>query len=213
MAVRTLVFVPGWGFDANFWMPVAEHLPEFARVFIDFGFYGAPPQMPKVPGALVVAHSMGFPWALANMPRPWVGAVAVNGFPRFTRSSDFVSGVAPRTIERMLTRFPQAPAEVLTQFLSRCGVESPRIEGFSSERLGEMLTWLAECDERANLATLDCPILALAGTRDPLVSKAMSVASFAAHALVLAEGGGHLLPQEFPEWVAGQIRQFSVSLA
>lgn len=212
MTKRTLVFVHGWGFDAQFWTPVAERLPEFARVFVDFGFREAAAHHPKVPGAIVVGHSMGFAWALANLPRPWAGAIAVNAFPRFTRSPDFVSGVAPRMVERMLAKFAEAPAAVTRDFLGRAGVAEPQVDDIRPEPLGEALSWLAACDERAAMKALDCPLLALAGTRDAIVPEAMSREAFAQAALVLAEGADHLLPRSHPEWVASQIRLFAAGL-
>lgn len=211
-AMRTLVFVHGWGFDAQFWQPVAERLPEFARVFVEFGFRSATPHHPKVPGAIVVGHSMGFAWALANLPRPWAGAIAINAFPRFTRAPDYVAGVAPRSLERMLAKFAEEPGTVTTDFLGRCGVESPQVDDIRPGPLGEALTWLAQCDERAALKALECPVLALAGTRDAIVPESMSRDAFAAVPLVLADGAGHLLPRSHPEWVASQIRLFSASL-
>lgn len=211
-AKRTLIFVHGWGFDSSFWQPVAELLPEFARVFVDFGFRAQPAHHPKVPGAIVVGHSMGFAWALANLPRPWAGAVAVNAFPRFTRSPDFVSGVAPRMVERMVSRFTEDPAAVTADFLRRAGVEQPNVDDIHSNTLGEALEWLANCDERAAMRELECPILALAGTRDSIVPEAMSREAFASVPLVLAEGADHLLPQSHPDWVASQIRLFSAQL-
>lgn len=210
--MRTIVFVHGWGFDSTFWQPVAERLPEFARVFVDFGFHTLQPHHPKVPGAIVVGHSMGFAWALANLPRPWAGAVAVNAFPRFTRSPDFVSGVAPRMIERMLAKFAEDPAHVTADFLTRCGVENPDVSDIRPAALGEALRWLAECDERATLRGLDCPVQALAGTRDAIVTESMSREAFAEVPLTLAEGADHLLPLSHPDWVASQIRLFAAHL-
>lgn len=212
MTKRTLVFVHGWGFDAQFWTPVAERLPEFARVFVDFGFHTAPAHHPLVPGAIVVGHSMGFAWALANMPRPWTGAIAINAFPRFTRSPDFVSGVPPRMIERMVAKFAEDPAGVTRDFLARAGVTEPNVEDIRPAPLGEALSWLANCDERAAMKTLDCPLVALAGTRDAIVPEAMSREAFANASLVLAAGADHLLPRSHPEWVASQIRMFAASL-
>lgn len=211
-AMRTLVFVHGWGFDSSFWQPVAERLPEFARVFVDFGFRTTPPHHPKVPGAIVVGHSMGFAWALANLPRPWAGAVAVNAFARFTRSPDFVSGVAPRMVERMLAKFADEPHAVTADFLARCGVPEPDVADIRPPALGEALFWLAACDERTAMRTLDCPMMALAGTRDAIVPEAMSREAFADVPMVLAEGADHMLPVSHPDWVASQIRLFAAKL-
>ncbi|MGE5547925.1 MAG: alpha/beta fold hydrolase [Solirubrobacterales bacterium] len=210
--MRTLLFVHGWGFTGGVWTAVANRLPEFRREFVDLGFRGHDLR-PTPDSPIVVGHSMGFAWALANIARPWAGAVAVNAFPRFTRCPDFVSGVAPRLVERMVSRFADAPAAVAAEFLSRCGVEDPEAEGLKPEPMGAALSWLASCDERAALAALDCPLVALAGTRDPIVPEPMSREGFAAHPLVLADGGGHLLPLTHPEWVAQQIRLFASGLA
>ncbi len=212
MTMRTLVFVHGWGFDSRFWQPVAERLPEFARVFVEFGFMGAQPHHPQVPGAVIVGHSMGFAWSLAHLSRPWTGAVAVNAFARFTRAPDFVSGTAPRMIERMISRFDDNPAAVTAEFLTRTGLSDVDTDSINPARLSEGLNWLAKCDERTALKTLGCPVQALAGTRDLIVPEPMSRESFAGHNLVLAEGGGHLLPLSHPEWVASQIRLFASTL-
>lgn len=207
-----LLAVHGWGFDAGFWMPVLERLPDFRGDAVDMGFYGAP-KRPKVPRPLILAHSMGLAWALANIPRPWAGVLAVNAFPRFTRSPDFVDGVAPRLVERMLARFDEAPAQVAADFLARCGIASPDTSAIDPAPMKETLAWLARCDERSALRMLSCPVMALAGTHDPIVPTGMSLASFPAESLVLAEGGGHLLPLTHPDWVASQVRLFAARLA
>ncbi|MGE5506664.1 MAG: alpha/beta fold hydrolase [Actinomycetota bacterium] len=207
----TVLFVHGWGFDPGFWQPVAERLPDFGHAFVDLGFHGAP-QVPQVERPLVVAHSMGLAWALANLPGPFAGVFAVNAFPRFTRAPDFVEGVAPRLIERMIARFADEPTQVAVDFLRRCGVAEPDLAGADLDRLGSALAWLAVCDERAALAALDCPLQALAGTHDPIVPEPLSRAAFPGASLVLAQGGGHLLPATHPDWVAGQLRAFAARL-
>jgi pimeloyl-[acyl-carrier protein] methyl ester esterase len=209
--VKTIAFLHGWGFDASFWQPVAERLPDFAKVFIDFGFFGQP-HRPRLDRPLVVGHSLGFAWALANLERPWAGAIAVNGFPRFTRAPDFVAGTPPRLVERMLTRFATEPETVTTEFLGRCGVESVDLDGIRPQPLASALSWLGQCDERPRLAGLHCPLLALAGTRDPIVPEAMSRDGFPPESLTLVEGAGHLLPLTHPEWLASRIRLFAAGL-
>ncbi|MGE4279825.1 MAG: alpha/beta fold hydrolase [Magnetospirillum sp.] len=209
--MKTLAFVHGWGFDAHFWRPVADRLPDFARIFVDLGFR-AEPLRPGANNPILVGHSMGFAWALAGFPKPWSGAIAVNGFPRFTRAQDFIAGTPPRSLERMISRFETHPQDVAKDFLTRCGVEDPDVENIRPAPMGEALKWLAECDERATLAQLTCPVMALAGTRDAIIPEAMSRDSFAPQTLTLVDGAGHLLPWTHPEWVAGQIRKFAAIL-
>jgi pimeloyl-[acyl-carrier protein] methyl ester esterase len=209
--MRTIAFVHGWGFDASFWQPVADRLPDFAKSFVDFGFFGEPAQ-PRLDTPLIVSHSLGFAWALANLDRPWAGIVAINGFARFTRAPDFVAGTPPRLVDRMIARFADEPETVTTEFLGRCGVDHPDLSGIRPKALATALGWLAHCDERARIAALDCPLVALAGTRDPIVCDAASRDSFPPECLTLVEGAGHLLPHSHPEWVASRIRLFAASL-
>lgn len=210
--MKTLLFVHGWGFDPTFWKAVSERLPDFRREAADLGFRN-PGHMPRVERPIIIAHSMGLAWALANIPQPWAGAVAVNGFARFTRAPDFVSGVGPRLVERMVTKFAGQPQAVAADFLARCGIDSPETATLRTAPLGEALSWLGICDEREALAALDCPLVALAGTHDQIVTEAMSRESFARHRLVLAEGCGHLLPLSHPDWVATQIRAFAAEIS
>lgn len=207
-----LVLVHGWGFDAGFWQPVLERLPDFTAEAVDLGFTGRP-QLPEVKRPLVVAHSMGLAWALANLPRPWAGAFAINAFPRFTRARHFIEGVAPRVVERMVQRFADEPAAVTAEFLRRCGVDEPDCRNLAPQPLGEALAWLARCDEISALAMLRCPVAAVAGGHDPIVPEAMSRSAFARHDLTIVAEAGHLLPLTNPDWIAGQIRAFAARLA
>ena len=207
-----ILFVHGWGFDARFWEPVAERLPDFQKHFIDFGFYGDEVK-PGVERPLVVAHSLGLPWALANLDRPWAGLMAINGFARFTRSWDFINATAPRLVERMHARFGETPEIVAKDFLYRCGIDQVDLTGMKTEAMSKALGWLVKCDERAALAALDCPLEALAGTEDLIVPDPMSRDSFPPECLTLVEGAGHLLPLTHPEWVAARIRLFASGLS
>lgn len=200
-----LVFVHGWGFDAEFWRPVARRLPDFRSEALNLGFRGEAYQ-PVIRNPLVIGHSMGFAWALAHLPGPWAGAMAINAFTRFTRSSDFIEGVAPRMTGRMIERFAEDPQTVTADFLRRCGVGTPDLDGLDFPALGRSLDWLAGCDERPAFARLSCPIFAIAGTRDAIVPELMAKATFAGQQIEFLEGGGHLLPATHPEWVASRIR-------
>jgi pimeloyl-[acyl-carrier protein] methyl ester esterase len=198
--MKPVLFVHGWGFGPDIWRAVADRIENSACV--DLGFRGdfALPEMER---PIVVGHSMGFAWALAHIKRPWAAAVAVNGFPRFTRADDFPEGLQLRPLQRMRTQFATNPAEVTAAFLSRCGMVDPDVTGIRPDPLAEALSWLTECDERQALAALDCPMVALAGGQDPLISPAMSRAGFPGCQIV--EDGCHLLPLTHPERIAALI--------
>lgn len=207
-----LLLVHGWGFAPGFWGELLLRLPDFDAECVDLGFYGER-RVPEISRPLVVAHSMGLPWALANIPRPWSGLLAVNSFARFTRAQHFIEGVPPRMVERMQSRFESDPHGVTAEFLARCGVFEPETSGIEPEALAGMLSWLGRCDERTSLMMLSCPRMALAGRNDPIVPEAMSLASFPPAELVLAEGGGHLLPLTHPDWVASCLRLLAARIS
>jgi len=209
--MTTLLFVHGWGFDAGFWQKVIARLPNHTAQPLDLGFYGRP-LAPEAERPLVIGHSMGFAWALANLPRPWAGAVAINAFPRFTAAAGFPAGIGPAKLARMRAQFARDPAATTVGFLADMGFSGADIAALAPQPLGAALAWLAECDQREAMAALGCPLLALAGGRDPLVSEAMSRDGFAGHALDILPEGDHLLPFGHPDWVAGRIATFAAGL-
>ena len=199
-----ILFIHGWGFGPEIWRHVAALVDEYA--FVDLGFRGEY-TLPQVEKPIIVGHSMGFAWALANLQRPWAGAIAINAFPRFTRTDDFPHGLQLRPLERMRTQFAVTPAETTAAFLSRCGLSDPDVSNIRPEPLAASLTWLTQCDERPALAALHCPLLALAGECDPLIPPAMSQASFAGHSLDMIPEGGHLLPLTHPQRIAAALAE------
>jgi len=205
--MTTLFFVHGWGFDGSVWDAVLARLDGRPAVVADLGFRGKP-SLAIVERPLVIGHSMGFAWALENIPRPWAGAVAVNAFPRFVAAEGY-PGVPARALELMRQQFVVDPLAVAASFLGRCGEASPDLVGLDVARLSDALAWLADCDQRAALVALDCPLLALAGGRDPVVPEPMSLAGFAEYSLDIIAEGGHLLPLTHPDAVVAAINRVS----
>ena len=205
--MTTLVLVHGWGFDGGVWRQVLARLEGRPAIVADLGFYGRR-SLPAIKDPIVVGHSMGFAWALAHLPRPWAAAVAVNAFPRFVAADGF-PGVPPRSLALMRRQFAADPKAVTTDFLVRCGVESPDVAGLDAAALADGLAWLAECDQRAALAALNCPWACLAGGRDPIVPEPRSRAGFANLPLDIIADGGHLLPLSHPDAVVAAINTVS----
>ncbi len=174
------------------WCHVQGRLSGHPHLQADLGFSGTP-FTPVACLPVVITHSLGLMWALHNIPRPWAGLVAINGFTRFTQTSGF-PGVAPSVLARMQSRLSENMPEVVALFLQRCGIETPFAGGFVASKLGDGLAWLSEWDARAQLSTVNFPVLALCGTADPIVSVAHSCACFPESMRVMVEGGGHVLP-------------------
>ena len=197
-----LLLVHGWGFDAGFWTPLrARFAPEDTLAW-DLGFFGAPARPAPPPGREVVAvgHSFGLLWLLHERPLPWRGLVGINGFTRFAQGEDFPAGIAPRVLARMQARLAADAAAVAREFRAKLGDTAPLPGSPDAAALTAGLEALTGWDERG--ARVDA---ALCGEADGLVAPAMSAACFTAAARRW-HAGGHLLPQEAPDWCAAQLR-------
>lgn len=215
LARPTLLFVHGWAFDAAFWDPLRAALPDWPHAVFDAGYFG-PGHAPEIPGPVIaVGHSLGVLRLLRDLPGQCVGLVSINGFPRFAAAPDYPAGVPARMLDRMRKRLSEAARAVVQDFRQRCGDASPFGEPRISA-LAQDLDALRDEDQRAALAALQAPLLALAGGADPIVSADMTRAAFPARAgreQHWRTTGGHLLPVSDTGWCADHIRAFSNRLA
>jgi pimeloyl-[acyl-carrier protein] methyl ester esterase len=212
-AAPFLIFVHGWGLDQSVWTPLRGALSEIDSGAVDLGFFGAPSNPPCPAGRPLVAvgHSLGTLWLLCRDHSDWAAFVAINGFPRFTMTPDYRPAIDRRVLDRMIARFDIMPEAVIEEFRLRSGARIDVPGTPDLIRLREHLLALRDWDGRDRLKTLDIPVLALAGGRDPIVPPAMSEHAFAdATRLELAwrPDGGHMLPIDDAPWCADQIRGF-----
>jgi len=99
------------------------------------------------------------------------------------------------------------------EFRRRCGADDPIDAGsLDGAALAAGLRHLREGDARGAWAGRRVPVRILAGDADPVVTPALTAASFGGEVAWCA-GGGHLLPLTHPEWCASQIRAFVRELA
>lgn len=204
-----LVFVHGWGLAPDLWNPIIALMDGFECHAVDLGFHGPATHAQRPPNPIVIGHSMGFGWALQNIPQPWSHAVAVNGFSRFTRSSDFPQGIDARIMSRMLTRLRSDPTAVVADFLGRAGMAHPDLTDLQPAPLIQHLEMLADMDVRAVLAERACPLLALCGDQDLIVPPALSAASFAPQTIEWIEGGNHMAPLTHPDLIASRLQRLA----
>jgi len=194
--MNPLVLVHGWGYDARLWDEVRAHLKTDA-VTLDLGFFGAvPPASTFSAPVIAVGHSLGALWWLAQSDITWHRLLCINGFPRFTETTDYAPAVAPRVLLRMQQQFRRDPMMVLTDFHARCGGHAPILPP-NVERLAAGLDWLADWDGRARLAARRADVVAIGGMHDPIVPAAMSAMAFGDVELI--DAPGHLLPVTHPE--------------
>lgn len=197
-----LLFAHGWGFDRQFWKPLARLLPDWEHAIDDRGYFGAPQDVTVEGPCVAVTHSFGTMRVLAAPPSGLTGIVAINGFERFTAVPGR-AGVPVRVLDRMLRRFDTEPRGVLAEFRRTCGSEEP---------FGEIDAPLLHADllrlRDAAPPVLRRPVLVLHGGCDPLLPEAMRAGTFAGADVRRIDdaAGGHLLPLEAPQLCAAAVR-------
>ena len=207
----TLLFAHGWALDRTLWDRVLGALGDEAAGALvrDAGYYGRPfdplAPFPHQGGQelriLGVGQSLGALKLLAEPPPGLLGVVALDGFARFGKASDFPEGVPGRMLARMKAR----PGEgVLADFVTRAGDEPPAGKP-DFERLIQGLNELDALDGRGSRL----PIWRLHADRDPIAPLAMADASFAGMNVIerhIRPSADHLSPRTAPHACAGLIR-------
>lgn len=189
-----LVFVHGWGFDSSIWDKLAPSFSDYS--LCDRGYFNSPADPEAGGDFIAVTHSFGTMRLLASLPAGCRGIAAINGFDRFTATGGF-PGALPRMVDRMISRFGDAPEAVLADFRKRCGCDAP-FGPIDAALLLEDLETLRDGDCRSQAARCGLPILSLQGARDPILPGAMHAAVFAGANRCerrTLQSGGHLLPR------------------
>ena len=207
-----LVFVHGWGFDARVWDAVIACLPGANIVSFDLGYFGER-QWPVVEGpSLAITHSFGTMALLAEPPAGCRGLVAINGFDRFTQTTDR-PGVPRRLLDRMIARMESDLDGVLRDFHARLGSTVPGGVPHLDPLLRDLAA-MRDGDRRTDLADWGRPVVALDGAKDPLLTAPVRQAQFARAAGLEREtvaGGGHVLPLTNPRLCAAWIERMRVA--
>jgi pimeloyl-ACP methyl ester carboxylesterase len=195
-----LIALHGWGYDASFWSPLQESLPEAEIRPWDLGYFGDATTEAPQREAFALGHSYGVLWFLRHRPFAWRGLISINGFSRYAAAADFPDGVPLAQLERLRASVAEATLPALTGFRQRCGDPVPPPDAPDLPRLLASLDHLRDWDARPAQ-----PDLALCGKTDKVVPSALSRTIFKSEILHWHEGG-HLLPQQDPKWCADQIR-------
>lgn len=202
-----LLLIHGWGFDPTFWDAFRAVLPELPALAADLGYFG-PASRPEPGGpVVVVGHSTGALLALRSPPADCLALVAINGFDHFVSLTGAI-GVAPRLLDRMITRLPVDPVGTVADFRRRCGDDSS-FGVPDPAQLAEHLQLLRVADERMRAGAWAMPLLHLSGDHDPILPPELRAEAFAAAPRLIHAchpEAGHLLPVTHPAWCAEQLR-------
>jgi len=199
-----ILFVHGWGYDANFWNPVRAALGDVPSATLDLGYFGAAEIALPRDVTLLVGHSLGFLWLARQRALKHLPLVGINAFPRFIEAEDYRPAVAPRVLERMKRRVAGDTHGVLEDFWTRAGAAGPYAAP-NAAALAEGLDHLAAWDERENLASRASPTRLIAGEEDAIVPAAMTEMAFKGSEIAWLPGG-HALPRSQAADIAQLIR-------
>lgn len=192
-----IVFVHGWGFNAEVWGPLSAALPG-NHYFADLGFIAGGKQDALPENAIVIGHSLGVLWALKHL-KPQA-LISIAGF------DCFHTHVPPTLTRTMHRNLDTAPYKQMQEFWAACGVEAPYTEEkLNIPKLKQGLSWLLEWQAEIP-ETFE--ILALAAKDDTIVPPDMTKAIWQNKNLHWTESGGHMLQLSQTSWCAKQIEVF-----
>ncbi len=186
---------------SGFWGDVIECLPDVKTQCVELGFVGAAPiehaALPAPTPAIYVTHSLGTMWTLRHRHADMAGLVAINGF------ADFRPFTNARVLRAMALRLDKDPEAQMRDFWRAAGL--PQSDALNTDKLATGLEWLSTWDMRAALRGLDCPVLALGGTKDTILPADIMRREWDGFDLSMQEDGGHALPLTHSQWCADHI--------
>jgi pimeloyl-[acyl-carrier protein] methyl ester esterase len=203
-----ILFVHGWGYDAGFWEPLRSEITDLPSAALDLGFFGAGNDHVPEDITMLVGHSLGFAWLLRQPALASLPLIGINAFPRFLEGEDYRPAVPVRVLERMHRRLALKPDAVLAEFWERASASGPA-GAPDANALAKGLEWLADWDERANLAARTSPVHLIAGGQDAIVPAEMTRMAFGDSAIFWLSEGGHALPRTHAKDVAAIVRAFA----
>ncbi len=222
----TVVFLHGWGANAQIWQNLTQNLP---MAFECWDLPGVGDDTLSAPKSLtdylnecveclpspcvLVGWSLGGMIAtrLASMaPEKVVGLVTLATNPKFVASDDWPEGMTPEVFNAFVSGFQSAPHKVFQRFCALqakgdCNAKAVTqvLKTFEPESThvqawNEALDWLAVLDNREVLAQFKLPQLHLFGKHDALVSNAVAqrLEDKFGARAVVISHAGHSLPLE-----------------
>lgn len=205
-----LVFIHGWGFDASFWNPLADLLPQFAQHRIDLGFFNSHTPDDFGNADILIGHSLGFAKGL-RAHNNWQAFIAINSFPRFVMDDKGIGCVPAAALSHMKKNLSRNPVATLSNFYNLIDAIPPDTFLKSELNLDALAEGLDELRDFALGKNIpQTPNLVLASQNDPLVPIVTSeLLAKNLHAeLALHKTGGHMLPQTATIWCAQKISGF-----
>ena len=203
-------FIHGWGFNKEFWQPIAEQCQQKLRVdtnCLDLGFYGEKQTSPITNS--VVCHSYGLMWFLLRNPKFGGRILAFNATPCLKENLD------KRDLKHMAIRFNRSAIETLEEFLGLYGASPPPNLKPNIRALAEALRELATKDATTVAIRMGGRLRLVWAADDEILRTPPQVAppqtappqTTKVSQITTVDKGGHLLPLRNPTLAVKLIRQ------
>lgn len=174
--MKDLLLIPGWGFDARVWQPLAVLLKQDFR--IHYAIEDAPAD------AIVCGWSLGALSALQlalAQPARVKRLVLLGATPRFVQAPDWREAQSPAVLEAFAAAVAAAPQTALRRFVALLNQGDKQAHRLTREltamldpvppsaALAAGLASLRDTDLRAQIGNIRQPVLLLHGENDPLM--------------------------------------------
>lgn len=174
--MKDLLLIPGWGFDARVWQPLAVLLKQDFR--IHYAIEDAPAD------AIVCGWSLGALSALQlalAQPARVKRLVLLGATPLFVQAPDWREAQSPAVLEAFAAAVAAAPQTALRRFVALLNQGDKQAHRLTREltamldpvppsaALAAGLASLRDTDLRAQIGNIRQPVLLLHGENDPLM--------------------------------------------
>lgn len=174
--MKDLLLIPGWGFDARVWQPLAVLLKQDYR--IHYAIEDAPAS------AIVCGWSLGALTALQlarKQPERVARLILIGATPRFVQAPDWREAQSPAVLEAFAAAVAAAPQAALRRFVALLNQGDKQAHRLTREltamldptppsaALAAGLASLRDTDLRAQIGNIRQPVLLLHGACDALM--------------------------------------------
>jgi pimeloyl-[acyl-carrier protein] methyl ester esterase len=117
------IFCHGFGFDRNFWEPLAPYFAHEKSSFIDLGYFNNPLDAMHLPEEPVIGigHSIGLSKLIAGYDN-FTALIGLNGFINFLGAKQDIRITRQKELQALRLRFGRDAKSALRNFYATCGV-------------------------------------------------------------------------------------------
>ena len=205
------VFCHGFGFDNNFWEPIAPYFSHEKCSFIDLGYFknGIEPQYLYNQRIIGIGHSIGLS-KLLSMYHNFDYLIGLNSFINFLGSNQAIYEKRKKELQALRSSLLKDIDSTLRKFYFQCGAEELiKCNDFSNLDLDLILFDLQWLQKEYNLP--EVPTLILSSDDDIIVPNAITSDNFSNQPWVKRDSiidAGHALGFRKPAEVYEKIMSF-----